>query len=106
MDRISFDHHDFAALGILIGVCDRKFGRHSPVSRALHRLRDEPSRGAYEFARAAFEGLPPGDRTNVAEQARRAASESRQAFTDVQRQLNGLLGAINRRPVQSRRPGS
>ena len=105
MNRIDFDHHDFAALGILIGVCDRKLGRQSGVSRALHRLRDEPTRAAYDHAQAAFDGLSVAARSGLFEQAKRAAKESRQAVTDVQKQLNGLLGALNRRPAPAA-PGS
>jgi hypothetical protein len=106
MKPIDFDHHDFAALGILIGVCDRRLGRQSAVSRALHRLRDEPSGTAYEQARTVFDGLSKVARATIAEHAQRAAKESRQAVTDVQKQLNGLLGALNRRPGPAATPRS
>jgi hypothetical protein len=106
MNRIDFDHHDFAALGILIGVCDRRLGRQSAVSRALHRLRDEPTRTAYDHAQTAFDELSVVARSGLLEQAKRAAKESRQAVTDVQKQLNGLLGALNRRPAPAPRTGS
>jgi hypothetical protein len=106
MKRIDFDHHDFAALGILIGVCDRKLGRQSAVSRALHRLRDEPSRTAYDQARTTFDGLSAAARIGIAENAQRAAKESRQAVADVQKQLNGLLGTLNRRPGSGAASGS